>query len=106
MHFTNGVPEFQVTPLVLILPLAPMDDRNPTVLNPFRSENSLCAPIKMHFTNGAPMESQVTPLVPIVPLAPMDDRNLTVLNAICYSSENSLSPLNEMHFTNGVPMEC
>ena len=74
-----------------------MDERNPTVLNLIRSENSLSPLNEMHFTNGVPMECQVTPLVP------MDERNPTVLNLI--RSENSLSPLNEMYFTNGVPME-
>ena len=34
MHFTNGVlMECQVTPLVPIEPLVPMDNRNTTVLN-------------------------------------------------------------------------
>ena len=83
MHFTNGVPmECQVTLLVPIVPLVPMDERNPTVLNLIRSENSLSPLNEMHFTNGVPMECQVTLLVPIVPLVPMDERNPTVLNLI------------------------
>ena len=48
MQFTNGVPmEYQVIPLVPILPLVPMDERspavykrNPAVLKPNCSENS------------------------------------------------------------------
>ena len=105
MHFTNGVPmECQVPLLVPIVPLIPMDDRNPAVLKPNCSENSLNPLNEMQFTNGVPMECQVPLLVPIVPLIPMDDRNPAVLKPNC--SENSLNPLKEMQFTNGVPMEC
>ena len=103
MHFTNGVQmNCQVTPLVPIVPLVLMDDRNPTLLNLIRSENILSPLNEMHFTNGVQMNCQVTPLVPIVPLVLMDDRNPPILNLI--RGENILSPLNEMHFTNGVPM--
>ena len=57
MHFTNGVPmECQVTLLVPIVPLVPMDQRNPTVLEPNRSENSPSPLNAMQFTNGVPME--------------------------------------------------
>ena len=105
MQLTNGVPmECQVTLLVPIVPLVPMDERNPAVLQLNCSENSLSPLNEMEFTNGVPMECQVTLLVPIVPLVPMDERNPAVLKPNC--SENSLSPLNEMQFTNGVPMEC
>ena len=96
--------ECQVTLLVPIVPLAPMDEWNPTVLKPNHSENSLSPFNEMQFTNGVPMECQVTLLVPIAPLVPMDERNPTVLKP--NHSENSLSPVYEMQFTNGVPMEC
>ena len=99
MQFTNSIPmECQVILLVPIVPLVPMDERNPTVLKtePYLNE--------MQFTNGVPMECQVTLLVPIVPLVPMDERNPAVLKQ--NHIENSLSPLNDMQFTNGVPMEC
>ena len=65
-----------------------MDERNPAVLKPNRSENSLSPLNEMQFTNGVPM----------------DERNPAELEP--NRSENSLSPLNEMQFTNGVPMEC
>ena len=57
MHFINGVPmEYQVTPLVPIVPFVPMDERNRTVLNLIHKENSLILLKEMHFTNGVPME--------------------------------------------------
>ena len=71
--------ECQVILLVPIVPLVPMDQRNPAVLKPNRSENSLSPLNEMQFTNGAPMECQVVLLVPIVPLVPMDERNPAVL---------------------------
>ena len=80
--------------LVPIVPLVPMDTRNPTVLEPNRGENSLSPLNEMQFTNGVPMECQVTLLVPIVLLVPIDKRNPTLL--IPNRSENSLSPLNEI----------
>ena len=56
MHFTNGVPmECQVTPLVPIVPLVLMDDRNPPALKLIRSENILSTLSEMHFINGVPM---------------------------------------------------
>ena len=59
MQFTNGVPmECQVILLVPIVPLVPMDERNPAVLKPNRSENSLSPLNEMQFTNGVPMECQ------------------------------------------------
>ena len=81
MQFTNGVPmECQVILLVPIVPLVPMDEQNPAVLKPNRSENSLSPLNEMQFTNGVPMECQVILLVPIVPLVPMDKRNPAVTN--------------------------
>ena len=65
-----------------------MDERNPVVLKPNRSENSLSPLNEMQFTNGVPM----------------NERNPAELEP--NRSENSLSPLNEMQFTNGVPIEC
>ena len=80
MQFTNAVPmECQVILLVPIVPLVPMDERNPAVLKPNRTENSLSPLNDMQFTNGVQMECQVILLVPIVPLIPMDERNPTVL---------------------------
>ena len=80
MHSTNGVPmECQVTPLVPIIPLLQMDDRNSAVLKPIRCENSLSPLNEMHFINGVPTECHVTLLVPIVPFVPMDNPNPTVL---------------------------
>ena len=94
----------QVNLLAPIVPLVPIDERNPTVLKPNRSENSLSPLNEMQFTNGVPMECQVTLLVAIVPLVPMDERNPTLLKP--NRSENSLSPINETQFNNGVPMQC
>ena len=96
--------ECKVTLVIPIVPLVPVDERNPALLKLNRSENSLSSLNEMHFTNGVPMECQVTLLVLIVPLVLMDKRNPTVLKP--NRSENSLRLLNEMHFTNGVPMEC
>ena len=63
MQLTNGVPmECQIT---LLLPIERMDDRNPTVLKPKRSENSPSPLNEMQLTNGVPMEYQVTLLLPI-----------------------------------------
>ena len=63
MQFTNGVPmECQVTLLVPIVPLVPMDERNPAVLQPNCSENSISPLNEMQFTNGVPMECQSIPL--------------------------------------------
>ena len=63
MQFTNGVPmECQVILLVPIVPLVPMDERNPAVLKPNRGENSLSPLNEMQFTNGVPMECQSIPL--------------------------------------------
>ena len=39
-----------------------MDERNPAVLKPNRSENSLSQLNEMQFTNGVPMECQSIPL--------------------------------------------
>ena len=70
MQFTNGVPmECQVTLLVPIVPLVPMDERNPDVL---KQNHTL-------MRCNSPMECQVILLVPIVPLVSMDERNPTVL---------------------------
>ena len=100
VQFTNGVPmECQVTLLVPIVPLVPMDERNPAILKQNHTENSLSPLNDMQFTNGVPMECKVILLVPIVPLVPMDE--LTESN--CTQTEPYL---NEMQFTNGVPMEC
>ena len=64
MYSSNGVPiDSQVSPLVPIVPLESMNDRNPLVLNPIHWENILSLLNEMHFTNGVPMDSQVTPLV-------------------------------------------
>ena len=54
--------ECQVILLVPIVPLVPMDERNPAVLKPSRSENSLSPLNEMQFTNGVPMECQSIPL--------------------------------------------
>ena len=77
MQFTNGVPmACQVILLVPIVPLVPMDERNPALLKQNHTENSRSPLNDMQFTNGIPMECQVILLVPIVP---MDERNPTVL---------------------------
>ena len=55
-----------------------MDERNPTVLKPNRSKNSLSLLNEMQFTNGVPMEYQVISLVPILPLVPIDERSPAV----------------------------
>ena len=86
--------ESQVTLLEPIVPLVPMDDRNPTVLNLNGSEISLSPLNEKHFTNSVPIECHVTLLVPI------DERNIFVLKP--NRSKNGLSLLNEMQFTTGV----
>ena len=68
--------EYQVTPLIPIVPFVPMYERNRTVLNLIHKKNTLSTLNEMHFTNGVPMEYQVTPLVP------MDEGNRTVFNLI------------------------
>ena len=105
IQFTNGVPmECQVILMVPIVPLVPMDERNPPVLKPNCTENSLSPLNEMQFTIGVPMDCQVILLVPIVPLVPMEELNPAVLKK--NGTENSPSLLNEIQFTNGVPMEC
>ena len=71
--------ECHVTLLVPIVPLIPMDERNPAVLKQNHTENSLSPLNDMQFTNGVPMECKVILLVPIVPLVPMDEQNPAVL---------------------------
>ena len=74
MHFTNGIPiDCLVSPLVPIVPLVPMDDRNPPYSYLIHCENMLSPLNEMHFTNGMPIDCLVSPLVPI------DDRNPPVL---------------------------
>ena len=80
MQFTNGVPmACQVILLVPIVPLVPMDERNPAILKQNHTQNSRSPLNDMQFTNGIPMECQVILLVPIVPLVPMDERNPILL---------------------------
>ena len=65
MYFTNGVSiDCQVSPLVPIIPLVPMDDQNPPVLQSYliHLENILSPLNEMHFTNGVLTDRQASPL--------------------------------------------
>ena len=77
MHFINGIPiDCLVSALVPIVPLVPMDDRNPPVILPDSLRKHSKSPYgEMNFTNGIPIDCQVRPLVPFAPLVPMDERN-------------------------------
>ena len=73
MYFTNGMPiDCLVSPQVPIVPLVPMDDRNPPVLLPNSLRKHSNPLNEMHFTNGIPIDCLVSPL------GPMDGQNPSV----------------------------